>query len=69
MAQINIEGDNLDYSREHGHKGPNEIVIQHDQLEQGDLHQSKEENMVQFIDPNDLEYSKKHGFAKSGIAI
>jgi len=38
MAQINIEGDNLDYSREHGHKGPNEIVIQHDQLEQGDLH-------------------------------
>jgi len=25
--------------------------------------------MNQFIDPNDLQYSKKFGFAKSGIEI
>jgi len=34
----------LDYSREHGFK-EHTIDIKHDQLEEGDLHQAKEDNM------------------------
>jgi len=44
QANANNMDAGLDYSREHGFK-EHTIDIKHDQLEEGDLHQAKEENM------------------------